>query len=99
MVIHFLGFGTPGYDCTERKGHSSYQGREEHPGGGEASLHCRLNLRLSDGRKAIPHPGVLEWLVQAVHTDRGDTSGTSTHCAKSLTHACEVTVGVPVTFD
>lgn len=57
-----------GYDCAQRQGHSPHQGGEEHPGGSKASLHCRSHLRLSDGREAIPHPGVSEWSVQAVHS-------------------------------
>lgn len=56
-----------GDDCTQREGHSPYQGREEHPGGSEASLHRRPHLCLPDWREAVPHLGVPERLVHQYH--------------------------------
>jgi len=45
-----------GNDCKECKRYSSYKSGAEYIGGSETSLHCRLNLCLSDWWKTLPHP-------------------------------------------
>lgn len=65
MLMCPFGVGGPsGDDRAQRQGYGSHEGRKEHPGGGEASLHRGPHLRLPDGREAVSHPGVPERSVQ-----------------------------------
>lgn len=49
---------TAGQNSVQRKGHSSHTSGARDSGDGETPVHRGPALRLPDGRKTLPHPGV-----------------------------------------